>query len=71
MSLTSVGKLLNKVVRIQNGGGGGGMRNISVSYRFQFKIMPFSCCYNYLLCSFYHNMTRAHISKQYHKNRNL
>ena len=47
------------------------MRNISVSYRFQFKIMHFISSYNYLLCSFYHNMTHAHISKQYHKNRNL
>ena len=49
MSLTSVEKLLNKVVRISNGGGGGGeMRNISVSYRFQFKIMHFICSYNHL-----------------------
>ena len=41
MSFTSEGKLLNKVVRIPNGGGG--MRNISVSYSCQFKIMHFIC----------------------------
>ena len=69
MSLTSVGKLLNKVVRIPNGKGK--MRNISVSYRFQFRIMHIICSCNYLSLFFYHNMTRAHISKQYHKNRNL
>ena len=39
MSLTSVGKLYNKVVRIPNGGGG--TWNISVSYSCQFKIMHF------------------------------
>ena len=46
MSLTSVGKLLNKVVRIPNGREK--MRNISVSYRFQFRIMHFICSCNYL-----------------------
>ena len=65
MSLFSVGKLLNEVVRIPNVKGK--MRNISVSYRFQFKIMYFIYSSNYLRCTFYHNMTRAHISKQYHK----
>ena len=30
MSLTSVGKLLNKCVRIPNGGGGGGAEYISL-----------------------------------------
>ena len=69
MSLTSVGNLLNKVVRIPNGSEK--MRNISVSYRFQFKIMHFICSYNYISLFFYHNTSRAHISKQYHKNRNL
>ena len=46
MSLTSVGNLLNKVVRIPNGRGGEGgvgMRNISVSYSCLFKIMHFIC----------------------------
>ena len=47
------------------------MRNISVSNRFQFKIMHFICSFNYISLFFYHNMTRAHILKQYHKNRNL
>ena len=42
----SVGKLLNNVVCIPNGSDK--MRNISVSYRFQFKIMLFICSYNYL-----------------------
>ena len=37
MSLTSVGKLLNKVVRIPNGREK--MRNISVSYGCQFKML--------------------------------
>ena len=46
MSITSVGKLLNKVVRIPNGSEK--MRNISVSYRFQLKIMHFIRSYNYL-----------------------
>ena len=46
MSLTSVEKLLNKVVRMPNGSDQ--MRNISVSYRLQFKIMHFICSYNYL-----------------------
>ena len=70
MSLTSVGKLLKNVVRIANG------RikrwNFSVSYSCQFKIMHFICSLDYLsLLFFYHNMTRIHISKQYHKIRNL
>ena len=46
MSLTSVGKLLNKVVRIPNGREK--MRNMSVSNRFHFKIMHFICSSNYL-----------------------
>ena len=41
VSLTSVGKLLNKVVRIPNGREK--MRNMSNSYSFQFKIMHFIC----------------------------
>ena len=40
-SLTSVGKLLNKVVRIPNGREI--MRNLSISYGCQFKIMHFLC----------------------------
>ena len=44
MSLTSVGKLLNKVVRISDGREK--MQNISVSNIFQFKIMHFICSYN-------------------------
>ena len=51
MSLTSVGKLLKNVVRIPNGREK--MRNISVSYRFQFKIMHFICSYNYLSLFFF------------------
>ena len=47
------------------------MQNISVSYKFQFRIMHFICSCNYFSLFFYHNMTRAHISKQYHKNRKL
>ena len=46
MSLTSVGKLLNKVVRIPNGREK--MRNITVSYIFKFEIMHFICSFNYL-----------------------
>ena len=46
MSLASVGKLVSKVVRIPNGSEK--MRNMSVSYRFQFKIMHLICSYNYL-----------------------
>ena len=68
MSLTSVGKLLNKVVRIPNGRKKGW--NISVSYSCQFKIMHFICSLDYLSLLFYHNMTRIHISKQYHKMHN-
>ena len=49
----------------------GKKRNISVYYRFQFKIMHFICSYNYLSLFFYPNRTRAHISKQYHKNQNF
>ena len=61
MSLTSVGKLLNKVIRISNGREK--MRNISVSYRFQFRIMHFICSCNYFSLFFYHNMTRAQYIK--------
>ena len=39
---------------------GGKMRNISVSYRFQFRLMHFIYSCNYLSLFFYHNMTRAH-----------
>ena len=51
MSLTSVGKLLDKVVRIPTNGGGGGEGkrwNISVSYSCQFKIIHFICSLDYL-----------------------
>ena len=68
MSLTYVGKLLNKVDRNPNGREK--MRNISVSYSDQFKIIHFICSLDYL-SFFYHNMTCIHISKQYHNNRNL
>ena len=47
------------------------MRNISVSYRCQFKIMHFICSSNNISLVLYHNMTRIDVSKQYHKNRNL
>ena len=46
MSLTSVGELLNKVVRIPNGREK--TLNISVSHSCQFKIMHFICSLDYL-----------------------
>ena len=46
VSLTSVGKLWNKVVRIQNGRKK--RWNRSVSYSCQFNIMHFICSLNYL-----------------------
>ena len=72
MALTSVGNLLNKVVRIPNGSEK--MRNVSVSYRFQFKIMHFICSYNYLSLFFtiirhvhiyQSNITRIETSEQF------
>ena len=53
MSLTSVGKLLNKVVRIPQGRKK--RYNISVSYSFQVKIMHFIICsLDYIsLCFFF------------------
>ena len=69
MSLTSVGKLLNKVVRIPNG------REKREIYQF-LTTVGLKECISYapmttFCCCFYHSMTRLHISKQYHKNRNI
>ena len=69
MSLTLVGKLLIKVVRISNGRKK--RWTISVSYSCQLKKNAFHMLLGLPFVVFYHNMTRIYISKQYDKNRNL
>ena len=62
-------KLLNKVVRFPNGREKCGIYQFLTYFTLK-KCIIFAPITTFR-CSFYHNMTRAHIPKQYHKNRNL
>ena len=67
MSLTSVGKLLNKVVRIQNG-----RENAEYINFLQLSVLnnAFHMLLELHFVVFYHNIIRIHISKQKSKPRN-
>ena len=68
MSLTSVGKLFNKGVLNPNGRGKCGIYQF---LQLSVKNNAFHMLLELHFVAFYHDITRTHISKQYHKNRNL